>query len=309
MKHVITTSGLAKVYGKRLALEPLGIQIPRGGVTAVLGRNGSGKSTLIRVLMGLEAPTQGESFVLGCPSTKLTPAVRERIGYLIEGHPTHERLRVRTLADCERALHPRFDDAVLDRVLDHFRVDRDARAGSLSRGQRGGLMLGVCLAAQPELLVMDDPALGLDPVAKKALREALLFTTRDPERTVLIATHDLADVERLADRVLVLDRGSARAWCTTEELGRRVLRVRVRLRGNPTFDGVPGLLTGRHDADRETAELMVVAGPACELDEEQLNALDRVGTVKSINEPGFEAAALAFLEEGPVSEGFLAGVR
>ena len=197
-------------------------------------------------------------------------------------------------------------------MLDHFRIDPAARAGSLSRGQRGGLMLGVALAAQPELLVMDDPALGLDPVAKRALREALLFTTRDPERTVIVATHDLADVERLADRVAVFDRGSLRAWCSTGTLGERVLRVRVSAPGGcfggDSFEAVPGLLTGRIGAEGGEAELMVVTPSEAGLDEEQEDALDRLGRVEAVAQPGFEAAAMAYLEEGPVGEGFLAGV-
>ncbi|BAM04750.1 ABC transporter ATP-binding protein [Phycisphaera mikurensis] len=312
MEPVLTCTGLAKAYGKHLALEPLDWEVHRGGVVAILGRNGSCKSTLIRLVMGLEAPTAGGSTLLGCPSTELTPEIRERVGYLIEGHPTHTHLRVRQLAASEADLHPRFEASILDRVLDHFRIEPEQKAGSLSRGQRGGLMLGLALAAQPELLVMDDPTLGLDPVAKRALREALLFTTRDPGRTVVIATHDLADVERLADRVAVFDRGSLRAWCSTEVLGERVLRVRVSaVDGSFTdeaFGHVPGLLTGRIDPGGSEAELMIVTPSEAGLDEEQEDALDRLGRVEAVVQPGFEAAAMAYLEEGPVSEGFLAGV-
>ena len=116
----------------------------------------------------------------------------------------------------------------MNRVIDYFRIRKTQKARQLSRGQRGGLSLALTLAADPDLMVFDDPALGLDPVARRSLLEAMLYASRRGDRTILFSTHDLADVERVADRLLVIDRGVLRADCPADLFRERVARVVLR---------------------------------------------------------------------------------
>ena len=207
---VIETHGLTRHFGRRCAVDQVSLRVPRGSVFALLGRNGSGKSTLTRMLMGLLAPTRGSAAVMGEDCRRLSPSVRGRIGYVAEGHPLIDWMRVRDLEAFQRGTYQQWDAKLFRTVIDHFDLDAKARAGHLSRGQRAGLSLALVLATRPELLVMDDPALGLDPVARRALLEAMILVTRDAGHTIFFSSHVLDDVERVADHIAILDRSVLR---------------------------------------------------------------------------------------------------
>ncbi|HWB58997.1 MAG TPA: AAA family ATPase [Chthoniobacteraceae bacterium] len=128
-------------------------------------------------------------------------------------------------------------------IVRHFRLDENASAGGLSRGQRAGLCLALTLAPEPELLVLDDPALGLDPVARRSLLESMIYVTRGEGRTILFSSHLLSDVERVADRIAVMDRGSLKAECTVDEFRSRVRQFVLKFPGEPPpLPELPGLL-------------------------------------------------------------------
>jgi len=204
---VIRTRGLTRYFGRKAALKSLTLDVPRGQVTALVGRNGAGKTTLIRMLLGLLPPTRGRSELLGCDSQSLTPQVRTRVGYLAEGHFLWRWMRVRDVARLQRETFPRWDQSLFDAILKFFAVDPQDRVRQISRGQRAGVCLAMTLATDPELLVLDDPSMGLDPIARRALVEGLLAFARRDERTIFICTHLLDDVERLADRIAVISNG------------------------------------------------------------------------------------------------------
>ncbi len=241
--NVIETSGLTKYYGAKAAVDQLSLTVPRGSVFAFLGRNGSGKTTTIRMLLGLETATRGTARVLGCDSQTLTPEMRNRIGYLTESHFAYGWM---TIDECERFQSGGFrqwNRELFDAVIRHFGLSRSARVRHLSRGERAGVSLAMTLAPEPELLVLDDPALGLDPVARRALLEAILFVTRDDRRTVFLSSHLLDDVERVADHIAILDGGVLRVLCPAEEFRRRVASWVVRFEGKaPQLPPLTGLL-------------------------------------------------------------------
>ncbi len=164
----IRTSGLTRYFGHKAALRGLTLDIPRGQVTALVGHNGAGKTTLIRMLLGLLPPTRGRSELLGHDSQSLTPEVRTRVGYLAEGHFLWGWMRVRDTARLQRETFPRWDQPLFDAMLKFFGVTPDARVRQISRGQRAGVSLAMTLATDPELLILDDPSMGLDPVARRA---------------------------------------------------------------------------------------------------------------------------------------------
>jgi len=240
---VIETRNLTRYFGPKCAVRGLDLAVPRGGVFGFLGRNGSGKTTTIRVLLGLLEPTRGSARVLGHDSRDLPPAVRARIGYLAEGHHVCGWMRVRELGRFQRRFCSRWNDELFRGVLDYFRLDPRARVRDLSRGQRAGLCLALTLAPEPELLVLDDPGLGLDPVARRALLEAMVFVTRQAERTIFFSSHLVSDMERVADRIAVVDNGVLRACCSLEEFRNRIRRVVLRFPGSPpAIPTIPGLL-------------------------------------------------------------------
>src|SRR4051812_18015993 len=268
--QVITATGLTKYYGKKCVVDEVSFAVPRGTVTAFLGRNGSGKTTTLRMLLGLLDPTRGSSTIFGQDSQRLPAEMRASIGFLAENHPLIGWMTVEKSARFQEAFYPRWNQEIFNAVIEHFALDRKTKAGSLSRGQRAGLALALTLAPEPELLILDDPALGLDPVARRALLESILYITRNPNRTVLLSSHLLDDIERVADYLLILDRSVLRAACTVEEFRSRIGHFQM------TFDGEPPVLppiAGLLDVMRVNHTLrLTVANPAADL-EEKLMAL------------------------------------
>lgn len=240
---VIHTRDLTRYFGRKCAVQALNLDVPRGCVFAFLGRNGSGKTTVIRMLLGLLAPTRGEASVLGCDSQALMPETRARIGYLTEEHQLYGWMSLRQAADFQSAFYPAWNKKIFRGVIDHFALKPEARVKDLSRGERAGLCLALTLAPDPELLILDDPALSLDPVARRSLVESMIYLTRRSDRTILFSSHNLADVERVADYIAVLDYSVLRACCPLESFRSSVQEVRLGFSGAPPLlPNIPGLL-------------------------------------------------------------------
>jgi ABC-2 type transport system ATP-binding protein len=251
---VIRTQGLTRYFGARPAVYELNLEVPRGGVFALLGRNGSGKTTTIRMLLGLLAPTRGGGTILGYDIRALPPEARARIGYLTEEHQLYGRMSVRESGDFQSRFYPAWNEKIFRGIIGHFGLRPTARVKSLSRGERAGLCLALTLAPEPELLILDDPAVGLDPVARRSLIESMVFLTRRSDRTIFFSSHQLPDVERVADYVAVLDRSILRACCPLETFRNSIRQVRLRFPGTPpSMPKIPGLL----QAVRSEGELRV----------------------------------------------------
>lgn len=212
----IETSHLTRYFGAKRVVYDLNLAVPRGSIFGFLGRNGSGKTTTLRMILGLLWPTWGRSMVLGHDSRQLPAAARARIGYLAEGHPIHGWMRMKDARAYQSKFYPRWNDRLFHSVLDFFRVDPNTRARSMSRGERAGLCLALTLAPEPDLLILDDPAIGLDPVARRSLLESMVLATRKSDRTIIFSSHLLADIERMADHIAVLDYSVLRAQCSLE---------------------------------------------------------------------------------------------
>ncbi len=269
-EHVIETRGLTRYFGSRAAVLQVDLQVPRGGVTALAGRNGAGKTTLIRMLLGLLEPTRGSATVLGHDCRHLPPDVRGRVGYLAEGHHVYGWMRVGECGRFQSRFYPRWNEEVFRGVIDYFRLSPKSRAKNLSRGERAGLCLALTLAPEPELLILDDPALGLDPAARRALVEAIVYVTRQAERTILLSSHLLADVERVADRIAVIDNGILRASCSLETFRSRVRRFVLRFsKPPPESPAIPGLL----DSARTDNELALTIANSDQSTEQALAGL------------------------------------
>lgn len=244
---VIQTHGLTRVYGQKLAVNQINLTVLRGSVTALIGRNGSGKTTAIRMLLGLVPPTRGHATVLGCDSRQLTPEIRARVGYLSESHFAYHWMKLREAAAFQAGTFPKWNQTVFDGIIDHLGLNTESKVGSLSRGERAGLCLALTLAPEPELLVLDDPALGLDPVARRALVEAMLAVTQHRDRTILFSSHLLDDVERVADHVAIIDQGVLRVQASVDEFCSRVSVWRLTFDRFPDrLPEIPGLIHTRY---------------------------------------------------------------
>ncbi len=225
--YVIDTDGLCLRYKGKLALDRLTLRLPRGGIHAFVGANGAGKSSLFRVLLGFEPATAGSARVLGHDCARLTPVLRGRIGFVNEEHTLPTWMRVRDLMRMqqrhyERSREDRWNGARFDEVLSHFNVLPEQQVGQLSRGERAGVNLALALAQSPELLILDEPTLGLDVVAKRAFLEALLQSSFDDGSTIVYCSHQLDEIERLADNLVILERGRLRCMSGPDDFCERV---------------------------------------------------------------------------------------
>lgn len=287
---VIQTAGLTRCFGSRCAVDTLNLSVPRGSVFAFLGRNGSGKTTTIRMLLGLLPPTRGRATILGHDCRRIPPAVRARIGYMAEGHPVYGAMRVGECGRYQARFYPHWNDRVFSAVIDHFALSPMARATDLSRGERAGLSLAMTLAPEPELLVLDDPMIGLDPVARRALLEAIVYVTRRRDRTIFFSSHLLSDVERVADHVAILDRSVLRASCSTESFLRHLRQFVLRYPGRPPQ--LPAIL-GLVDALRSDTEIRLTIA---NLNGDAQRVLSSLGAAEVMEVPvSFEEAAISYL--------------
>ena len=240
---VIRTRGLCKRYAGTLALDHLDLDIPRGRVHAIVGANGAGKSTLFRILLGFLPPSEGEATLLGRDCRALRPEDRARIGFVNEEHTLPAWMRVDQVVAMQRRQYPGWRQAAFDEVIGHYRLTPRQKIAQLSRGERAGLNLALALAQAPELLVLDEPTLGLDVVAKRAFLESLLYSRAAEGCTVIYCSHQMDEVERVADNLVILERGRLRHMSAPDEFTARVSLwvADIPFRG-PEPDTVPGLL-------------------------------------------------------------------
>jgi ABC-2 type transport system ATP-binding protein len=287
---VIRTRHLTRYFGRKRAVYELELEVPQGTVFGFLGRNGSGKTTTIRMLLGLLAPTRGTANVLGYDSSALPPETRARIGYMTEEHQLYGWMSVQQAGDFQSRFYPRWQDKIFHAVIGHFGLNPHAKVKHLSRGERAGLCLAITLAPDPELLILDDPALGLDPVARRSLVESMIYLTRRTDRTIFFSSHQLADVERVADYIAVLDQSVLRACCPAESFRARIKEVRLRFADPPpNLPTIPGML----QAFRNGNDLRIVCA---NFDERTNQALRALGpTEMELTALGLEDALITYL--------------
>jgi len=213
-------------YGALTAVKSVTLSVPRGAVYALLGRNGAGKSSLVRCLLGQRQPDSGTIRVFGEDIWTHRAALMQRIGVVSEEADAPPEMTVDQLARFCSELYSRWDKKEVDDRLARFEVSRRSRFGALSKGQKKQVLLALALAMSPDLLVLDDPTLGLDVVARKSLFEEVIAEMADRGITVFLTTHDLSGIERLADRVAILKNGELVLEEELEGLKTRFRRIR-----------------------------------------------------------------------------------
>lgn len=237
---VIDVERLTVRYGKTTALDDVSLQVTPGSVYALLGRNGAGKSSLVRCLLGQQKPTSGRVRLLGRESWQHRVALMRDLGVVPEEPDAPLSMTPKQLGRFCSRLYPRWDAAGFAARLNRFEVPATTAFGQLSKGQKAQVMMALALAPQPRLLVLDDPTLGLDVVARRAVYEELIVELADWGMTVFITSHDLAGIEAVADRVAILSARKVALEEPLESLKKRFRRVtfgRIDGHGDRSSDG------------------------------------------------------------------------
>ncbi|MEO6324520.1 MAG: ABC transporter ATP-binding protein [Thermoanaerobaculia bacterium] len=222
----LAVEGLGVQYGRATALDGVSLNLPKGSVYALLGRNGAGKSSLVRCVLGQQKPTSGGVTLFGADAWKSRTAAMTRIGVVPEEpNAPPEMTAVQLARFCSR-LYSRWDQTAFEQRLARFEVPTSVPFGRLSKGQKGLVQLSLALAPAPELLILDDPTLGLDAVARTVFFEELVGELADRGTTVFLTTHDLSGVEGIADRVGILKDGKLALDESMETLKSRFRRIR-----------------------------------------------------------------------------------
>jgi ABC-2 type transport system ATP-binding protein len=204
---VIEVSGLTRRFGTKTALDSVSMAMPRGAVYGLVGANGAGKTTLIKHVLGLLRAESGSVRVFGLDPVADPVAVLSRIGYLSEENDIPGWMRVDELIRYSRAFYPAWDDAYAEELRVAFALDPSAKIRTLSKGQKARAGLLIALAHRPELLVLDEPSSGLDPIVRRDILGAVIRTIADEGRTVLFSSHLLDEVEQVADHVTMIHEG------------------------------------------------------------------------------------------------------
>lgn len=222
----VAIEGLTVRYGRATACAGISLAVARGAVYALLGRNGAGKSSLVRCLLGQQKPTAGRALLFGEDSWRRRARLMTRVGVVPEEPDAPAAMTVQQIASFCRGLYPSWDERGVGDLLARFGVPMDVPFGRLSKGQKAQAMLAAALGHAPELLVLDDPTLGLDAVARKAFAGELIGELADRGTTVFVATHDLAGIEGIATRVGILKNGRLLLDEEMETLKSRFRRIR-----------------------------------------------------------------------------------
>ena len=206
-ESVIHVLDLTHRFGAKTALDSVSLSLPRGAVYGLVGANGAGKTTLIKHILGLLRAESGSVRVFGIDPVADPVAVLSRIGYLSEENDIPGWMRVDELMRYSRAFYPAWDDAYAEELRQTFALEPAAKIQNLSKGQKARAGLLIALAYRPELLVLDEPSSGLDPIVRRDILGAIIRTIADDGRTVLFSSHLLEEVERVADHVTMISHG------------------------------------------------------------------------------------------------------
>jgi len=252
---------ISQSYAGRRILDQVSLQLEPGSVLGLIGKNGAGKTTLIRCLLGLQPADAGEARLFGEPSTRMSDDAKARLGYVPQQPEAFAWMQVGQMLDFIGSLYPRWDAGWVDATLARWQIDRRQLLSKLSPGERQRIAILRALAPQPELLVLDEPAAALDPVARRDVLREIASRAGEQGTTVLFSTHIVSDLERVASHVAFLHEGrlllDTDIDSTKEAIGRLLLppaagdvaRVAGELARRRRDDGSLGIVLQRHGDD------------------------------------------------------------
>jgi len=256
---VIEMQGVRKAFGKKLVLQGVDLSVPSGQTFAILGRNGAGKTTTIRMLLGLLKPDQGHVRVLGLDPKTEPLEIRRRVGYVAEDQAMFGWMRVGQLLSFIAPFYPTWDAAWARELSDRFELPLKTRVRHLSKGQGVRVALLLALAHRPELVILDDPTLGLDPIMRKEFLRDLVSHLQGERVSVFFSSHLLYEIEPVADSVVILDHGRVVRQAATEDLRAQVKRLVTAAESEEILRGLPGVLDVSRNGRQATAVVQDIA--------------------------------------------------
>jgi ABC-2 type transport system ATP-binding protein len=286
----LAADGLGKRYGHVWGLRDCTFSVPAGSIVGLVGPNGAGKTTLLAMTVGLLAPTEGEIAVFGSPSRANTAGTLARVSYLAQDHPLYRGFTVADMFRFGRSLNPSWDSELAEARTAALGIPLRRKVKALSGGQQAQVALSMALAKRAPVLALDEPVASLDPLARLDFMRDVVAASAETGLTVVIASHVIAELERVCDWLLVLAGGRLQLAGAVDDLlaGHAVLTVPRR-----TPDGdVPGRVVDRTDSERHST-VMVAADPDL-----VAAAASQPGWAAEL--AGFEQVVLAYLRRPPV---------
>jgi len=251
--HPVDVTDLSRRFKRVQALDKVTLHVPKGQVFGLVGENGAGKTTFLKHLLGLYRAMSGTVRVFGMDPVKVPEKVLARIGYLSEDRDLPDWMRISELMWYQQSFYPSWDETFADELLQTFGLDPAAKVGKLSRGKRAQAGLLIALAHRPDLLILDEPSSGLDPVVRRDILSAIIRTVADEGRTLIFSSHLLDEVERVADSVAMINNGAIAMNDTLENI--RTNHHCMTISGMPSdvdIHAMPGVLQAeRTDAEWE----------------------------------------------------------
>jgi ABC-2 type transport system ATP-binding protein len=238
----IKIKGLRFSYGREEVLRGVDLEVPAGSIFGFLGRNGAGKTTTIKILLGLLKSDAGVCAINGLDSQKDVMAVRRSVGYMAEDQQMFGWMKVGQIIKWVGSFYPGWDQKFVEELVDFLELPRKSKVKSLSKGQNSRLALLLALGHRPKVVILDDPTLGLDPIARKDFLRYVIGLLQSNGVTVFFSSHLLYEIEPVADYVAILEDGVIVKAGKTDELRQSVKKVLVRCEGDYKFDGVGGIL-------------------------------------------------------------------
>jgi ABC-2 type transport system ATP-binding protein len=295
MSGAVTTHGVSKRYGRDIALDSVNLQVPEGAVYLLAGGNGAGKSTTLKVLLNLEPADIGTAEIFGLDSVRHGARVRAQVGYVPErpDHP-YRWMTCGGLLQHVAAYYPMWDRDYADRLVHTFGLRLDRKLGTLSKGESRRLQIVQALAHRPPVLLLDEPTDGLDPMMRNRTLTLLAEHLADTPTTIVISTHQIHELESLADHVGVLRDGKLVAQMSRDELQHAVGRYRVEIPAG--WKATPELHFAGVRADGGRQAQWTLVG-------DQREVIDRLtlagAFVREVQPLPLEDATLAFLAQEP----------
>ena len=218
MENVIECRNITHYYGKRLIYEDLSFAVPRGRILGLLGKNGTGKTTTINILSGFLQPRSGECLILGEKIGQMNPLTRRKISLLIEGHVQYQFMTIEQIERFYSRFYPNWKREAYYELMSRLKVAPHQRINRMSCGQRSQVALGLILAQDAEVLVLDDFSLGLDPGYRRLFVDYMREYAKAENKTVFLTSHIIQDMERLIDDCIIMDYGKILVQMPVEEL-------------------------------------------------------------------------------------------
>ncbi len=275
---VVEINGLVKKFGRKTVVNNLSLSVPRGCVYGLIGPNGAGKSTTLKSLMRLLRTSGGSMKVLGHDVTTDFQAIKNRVGYVPETHQIYRWMKINRVIEFTRSFYPAWNDQFCDQMLQLMELDPGKKVKHLSKGMLAKLALLLAVCHEPELLVLDEPLSGLDPIVRDEFIDGVLKTICEQETTVIFSSHTIGDVQRLADSVGILYGGQLLVNQSTESLLGSARQIKV----VASDDSVTELnsVPDRTIHQQQNGRQFVVTVPTFETSMSQ--AIERQNSVESI---------------------------